>query len=72
MKLLQSRRDVVTIQVSIFRRYLDSLELANETFLQAGENTVTVVEFADDECVDELFLTCQLTYLRTSRRRHGW
>ena len=38
-----------------FGGILDSVELVNETFRQAGENAVAVVQSADDECVNEWF-----------------
>jgi len=31
---------------------LDSLELVNETFRQAGENAVAIIQSADDEYAD--------------------
>jgi len=32
-----------------------SLQLQDDTFWQAGNNTVTVVQSTDDECMDKLF-----------------
>jgi len=34
---------------------LNSLQLQDGTFRQAGKNAVTVVQCADDECMDKLF-----------------
>jgi len=34
---------------------LDSLQLQNETFRQAGKNAVAIVQSADDESMDKLF-----------------
>ena len=44
---------------------LNPLQLPDDTFRQAGENAVTVVQSTDDECVDKLLqhlLVDVLTY----------